>query len=188
MKTKYKVLIVLISCVVSFFLGRITTRPKETVKYVKGETVTRTVEVPKYVTSVVPVKPVFPVKIDTVYINKEKLVIQTVDTGAIIQNYISERRYDFNVFDNENGKLDVRQTIQYNELQTFDYTFTPIQKEVISERERIVIPFASINYNSFNQIGAGGGLFYRNIGFEMQYMRDLNTNLNGYGVGLKIKF
>lgn len=188
MKTEYKILIVLISCVVSFFLGRLTTKPRETIKYVKGETITRKIEVPKYITSVVPAKPIFPVKTDTIYVNKEKLVIQTVDTGAIIQNYISERRYSFNVFDNENGKLDVRQTIQYNELQKFDYSFTPLRKEIISERERIVIPFAGINYNSFNQAGAGAGVFYRNIGFEMQYMRDLNTNVNGYGIGLKIKF
>ncbi len=188
MKTKYKVLIVLISCVVSFFLGRITTRPKETVKYVKGETVTRTVEVPKYVTSVVPVKPVFPVKIDTVYINKEKLVIQTVDTGAIIQNYISERRYAFNVFDNEYGKLNVKQTLQYNELQKFDYEFTPLQKVITRERDRMIVPFISSSYNTFGIAGAGGGMFYKNIGVEYKYLQDFDDYKTGHEFGIKIKF
>lgn len=188
MKLRYKIILLLLVCAVSFFAGRLTTKTKETIKYVKGETIHETIEVPKYIYETIPSKPVFKTKTDTLYVNEKEVIVQTVDTGAIIQNYISERRYAFNVFDNENGKLDVRQTIQYNELRKFDYTFTPTRKEIISKMERIVIPFAGINYNSFNQAGVGAGVFYRNIGFEMQYMRDLNTNLNGYGIGLKIKF
>lgn len=188
MKLKYKTLLVLTACMISFFLGRLTTKPRETVKYVKGETVTQTIEVPKYITSVVPVKPILPVKQDTVYINKERIVVQTVDTGAIIQNYISERRYAFNVFDNEYGKMDVRQTVQYNEIADFSYRFTPTQKVTTQQKERVFIPFASVSYNSFNQVGTGGGIFYRNVGFEYQYIRDIKQKYDGHGIGIKIKF
>ncbi len=184
MKLQYKIILILIACVASFFAGRLTTKPKETVKYMKGETITRTVEVPKYISSIVPVNPVLPVKKDTI----NSIIVQSVDTSKIIENYISERRYDLNVFDNEYGRLDVKQTLQYNELQKFDYSFTPIQKTITRERERVIVPFASASYNTFGIAGAGGGVFFHNVGIEYKYLYDVNTLKNGHELGIKVKF
>lgn len=184
MQLRYKILLILIACAASFFAGRLTTNTKETVKYVKGETITRTVEVPKYISSIVPVNPVLPVKKDTI----NSIIVQSVDTSKIIENYISERRYDLNVFDNEYGRLDVKQTLQYNELQKFDYSFTPIQKTITRERERVIVPFASASYNTFGIAGAGGGLFYRNVGIEYKYLYNVNNTETGHEFGIKVKF
>lgn len=188
MKLRYKIILVLIACIASFFLGRLTIKDKEIVKYVKGETVVHTVEVPKYIYETIPSKPVFKVKTDTLYVNEKEVIVQTVDTQAIIRDYIAEREYRFNVFDNEYGKLDISEAIQYNELKRFDYSFTPIQKVITSEKSRKVIPFASTSYNTFNIVGAGVGVFYRNIGVEYKYLQDFDDYKTGHEFGIKIKF
>jgi len=181
-----KILVIIVLCLISFFLGRITTKPKETVKYVKGETITNTVKVPDVKYIEVPKIYYLPTK--PVTITKDSIVVQVVDTSKIIEEYITKNQYIFNVFDDEKGKLDVNQTIQYNKLQNFDYTFTPIQKEITIKRERIVSPFASVSYNSFGTVGAGGGLFYHNIGVEVQYLYSTYEKRSGLSGGLKIKF
>lgn len=188
MKLQYKIILVLIACLASFFAGRLTTKQKDTVKFVKGETIYRTIEVPKFITSTIPTAVFLPVKKDTLFIGKEKIVIQTVDTAKIIENYVAERRYAFNVFDNEYGKLNVKQTLQYNELQKFDYEFTPLQKVITRERDRMIVPFISSSYNTFGIAGAGGGMFYKNIGVEYKYLYDINSHGNGHEFGLKVKF
>ncbi len=186
---KYKLpIICVIVAILSFLAGRMTTKPKEIVKYVKGETITNTIEVPKYITSTIPLIHYFPTKTDTLLVNHEQIIVQKVDTAKIIENYISERKYAFNVFDNQNGKLDVNQTIQYNELQKFDYSFTPVEKVVTEQKERVFVPFISASYNSFKEVGLGGGIFYHNLGVEVQYLHNLNNNLNGYSGGIKVKF
>jgi len=187
MKIQYKIILVLIACVVSFFAGR-STKQKETVKFVKGETVYRTVEVPKFITSTIPATVFLPTKKDTFYVDREKIIVQIVDTAKIIDNYVSERKYAFNVFDDENGKLDVDQTIQYNELQKFNYSFTPVQKVITREKERIIVPFASASYNTFGITGAGVGVFYKNVGVEYKYLYNMNNRYTGHEFGLKIKF
>jgi hypothetical protein len=188
MKLQYKIILVLIACLASFFAGRLTTKQKDTVKFVKGETIYRTIEVPKFIKSTIPTAVFLPVKKDTLFIDKEKIVIQTVDTAKIIENYIAERKYAFNVFDDENGKLDIDQTIQYNELQKFNYSFTPMQKVITQQKERVLIPFASASYNSFNIAGAGGGVFYKNVGIEYKYLYNVNNHGSGHEFGLKVKF
>lgn len=84
--------------------------------------------------------------------------------------------------------MDIDQTIQYNELRRFDYSFTPNQKVITQETKKIIVPFVSSSYNTFNQIGIGGGIFYHNIGIEYQYMRDVKYGSDGHGVGIKVKF
>lgn len=188
MKTQYKIILVLIACIASFFAGRLTTKQKEIVKFVKGETVYRTIEVPQFITSIIPTMVFLPTKKDTFYVDREKIIVQIVDTAKIIDNYVSERKYSFNVFDDENGKLDIDQTIQYNELQKFNYSFTPMQKIITREKERVIIPFVSASYSTFGIAGAGGGVFYKNVGVEYKYLYDINNQHSGHEFGLKIKF
>lgn len=188
MKIQYKIILILIICTISFFAGRLTTKQKEIVKLVKGETIYRTVEVPKFITSTIPATIFLPTKKDTFYVDREKIIVQIVDTAKIIDNYVSERKYAFNVFDDENGKLDIDQTIQYNELQKFNYSFTPVQKVITREKERVIIPFVSVSYNTFDIAGAGGGMFYHDIGVEYKYLYNTNNRNSGHEFGLKVKF
>jgi hypothetical protein len=165
-----------------------TIKSKEKVEYIKGETVYRTIEVPKYIASEIPKIMYLPTKKDTLIVNHEQIITQKVDTAKIIENYVAERKYSFNVFNDKNGKLDISQTIQYNELQKFNYSFTPLQKEITKQKERIFVPFVSASYNSFGITGAGGGLFYHNIGVEYKYLYETQTHLSGHEIGLKMKF
>lgn len=188
MKTKHVIFISAIFCLFGFIAGRMTIKQNMEIEYIKGETIYRTIEVPKFITSTIPATIFLPVKKDTLFINQDKIVIQTVDTTKIIENYIAERKYAFNVFDDENGKLDIDQTIQYNELQKFNYSFTPMQKVITQQKERVLIPFASASYNSFNIAGAGGGVFYKNVGIEYKYLYNINNHGSGHEFGLKVKF
>lgn len=188
MKTKHVIFISAIFCLFGFIAGRMTIKQNMEIEYIKGETIYRTIEVPKFITSTIPATIFLPVKKDTLFINQDKIVIQTVDTTKIIENYIAERRYAFNVFDNEYGKLNVKQTLQYNELQKFDYEFTPLQKVITRERDRMIVPFISSSYNTFGIAGAGGGMFYKNVGIEYKYLYNINNHGSGHEFGLKVKF
>lgn len=187
MKTIHYILI-LIAFAVGFFLGRATIGTKEIVKYVKGETVTDTVKVPYPVREFIPSDPKLIYKEKIVYRDTGRVVIREVDSLAILNDYITGREYEFNVFDNQNGKLDVNQTIQYNRLQSFDYSFTPIHKEITRYKEKTFIPFISGSYNTFDVVGIGGGLFYHNFGVEYNYLYQVPTNERGHEVGVKWKF
>lgn len=187
MKAKHWILI-LAALLVGFFVGRQTVTTKEIVRYVKGETVTETIEVPYPVKEYVPSDPKLIYKDKIVYRDTGKVVIREVDSLAILNDYIKSREYAFNVFDNQNGKLDVNQTIQYNRLQSFYYSFTPIQREITRYKEKAFTPFVSGSYNTFDVLGIGGGLFYHNFGLEYKYLYQLPTNSRGHEIGVKWKF
>ena len=42
--------------------------------------------------------------------------------------------------------------------------------------------------NSFGQVGVGGGIYYRNFGVDISYMRDFELTRSGYEVGFSWKF
>lgn len=188
MKLQYKIIFIIIICVASFFAGRLTIKQQEIVKFVKGETVVQTIEVPKFIKETIPSLPVLKTKIDTLFVDREKIIIQTVDTQALIRDFIAKREYQFNVFNNENGKLDIAQTIQYNELQHFSYSFTPIEKNTIIKKEKVLTPFVSASYNTLGFTGIGGGLFYHNLGFRYNYMYNMKDKTSGHEIGIVMKF
>lgn len=178
----------LIAFAVGFFLGRGKVRIEEKVEYVKGETVFRTVKVPYPSTVYIPTAYRLPTKEDTLYVNGEPLPIQTVDTARIIQEYIAENTYEFNAFDEEFGKLDIKQTLQYNQLKSFDYSFTPIYKHTTVTKKNLFEPFGSAGYNTFDQVTIGGGIFINNLGLEYNYIHDTRMNQSGHGLSIKLKF
>lgn len=190
---KKQILILVAFGALCFFIGRCTRQTKEVVIEVKGETMHGTIE-----PSLLTVKKEFKTDIkflpyrfwrgDTVRINDIEYIHTIPDTAKIVEDFIKKREYEFNVFDNENGKLDVNQTVQYNMLQAFNYSFTPIKKVVTTHKEPLFTPFVSASYNTFGMAGIGGGLFYKNTGLEYNYLFDIFDRNFGHQLGIKVKF
>ncbi|PXV63871.1 hypothetical protein CLV62_112121 [Dysgonomonas alginatilytica] len=178
---KYLVLIILLALVIGFFIGP-TIKTDKDVKYVKGETVTASIDTSKF-ELLKEEKPNIQYR-DTGSI---KYRYAPVDTAAIIADYELKRSYKVIAFDDKaKGKLELFPVIQYNKLAGLDYNFTPIQKEISIQKKQIWMPYASMSYSTLNYIGIGGGIFYHDIGLELRYVTDFNKK--GVDIGLKYKF
>ena len=185
------ILAILIAFAVGFLLGRATVQKEEIIVQERGETVhgrlnhdvlTKPVEfggdvkdLPRYLWIT-----------DTVRVKEVEYVATIPDTTKIIEDFLTRREYDFNVFDDDNGKLDVKQVVQYNRLQDFSYSFTPVRTIVTRVDRPLFTPFVSASYSTFNTVGLGGGVFIKDIGLEYQYQ--FNQNQTGHMIGIKYKF
>lgn len=146
------------------------------------EPVIDTVYIPEPVSKTTPTNPILPLKTDTVY------KIQIVDTAAIIAEYIQDKEYSFNVFDNKYGRLDISNNVQYNSLTGFSYTFTPVTThEIRTTPVPKYIPFAMMQYNTLNTVSIGGGLFIGNIGGYYNYNMRLD-GISNHSLGIIYKF
>lgn len=186
-KKYIELLILIIVAVASFLGGRATITPTNEVKYIKGETIRDTVPLPvpykEYYTKEVLV----PMKKDTQYVDGKPVIItMKVDTAAIIRDYTVKREYQKVLFDNkENGKLTIGMKFQYNKLQdNITYDFTPVTKQI--QKEKLLIPFIGVDYNSFGYVGVGGGMYYHNVGIEGKFVTDFKDK--GFEIGMKYKF
>lgn len=157
-------IVILGSITVGFFIGRSTINTKTDIKYVKGETVR----------DWFPILTPFKVSIpsDPIYKYKENTAV--VDTAAIINDWIIKRDYKQTLFDNNNGKLDIDFSVQYNKPFNLGYSFTPIQKQTTIYKVKTWQPFISASYSTLNYVSFGGGIFYHNLGFELRYVTDFN--------------
>lgn len=165
---------------IGFLAGRKTIRKNETIRYVElppivGEIKLTTSE--QY--------PVFDgLKVPQLYWRVDTLrdTVMVHDTlrtyKAVAEDWNKERKYDLTLFSDNNGRLDVGLTIQFNALQRTGYTFTPIQK--IINKERVFRPFISGSHLTGNRWGFGGGIFYHNIGLEYQYFPRTKSHLIGF--------
>ena len=175
MKLYLKIGIVIVVFVVGFFLGRKTIDVEEKVTFVKGETIHDTIVInePSFVE--IPSKPKYIYKYDTIVVDNIQYISEKVDTSAIIQDYILMRTYEFNVFNSPTlGKFDVKQQIGYNKLLSFDYTFTPITKQVTQFREPVFTPFITMGYSTNKTVLGGLGAYYRRLGVE--YLINIPTS------------
>ncbi len=187
-KTYISIIVLLIAFAGGFFLGRGKVRTSVKTEYVKGETVVRPVKIPVPTTIYIPTAYLLPTKNDTLYLDGKPYPVQTVDTAKIIKDYITQNTYEFNAFDDDNGKLDIKQTIQYNRLQSFDYSFTPIHKEITRTKEKVFVPFVSASYSTLNYVGAGGGVFIKDLGLEYNYLFNTFDKRTAHSFGVKYKF
>ena len=181
-------LIVIVSVAVGFFAGRWNTDNVAGVKFLKGEPIHDSIEVPTPYEVKVPANPVLPTKPDTVILQggKEYIALK-VDTAKIIAEYSAENLYDFNAFDSDTiGTMRIKQTLQYNKMKKFSYDFTPVKKVVTVERKRVLMPFVEASYSSFNYVGIGGGLYINNVGVSAKYVTDFVKK--GFEIGLHYKF
>lgn len=117
---------------------------------------------------------------------------KVVDTVKIISDFMKLREYSITLFDNgELGKLDLKPTLQYNQLASLDYSFSPIQKTVTRTIEKKFKPFASVSYSTIDVVGLGGGFFYKNLGLEYLFNSSTTGSVHNYTYhtfSLKYKF
>lgn len=176
MNTYLKIAIV-VAFIAGFFLGRKTIDVKEKIEYVKGETIHDTIVISQPTFVEIPSTPQLPMKPDTIYLDSVQIITEKVDTASIIHDYILQKTYYFNVFNNDTlGKFDVKQKIGYNKLLSFDYTFTPLTRQITHFKEPVFTPFITGGYSTNNSFLLGGGLYYKHIGIEYNY--NLRTDHN----------
>jgi hypothetical protein len=188
MKTNTKYWIIAIVAVIlaigSFLLGRYTVKTKidTDIQYIKGDTIHDTVKISEPA-SVKPIKLdtvglikycqdhglysfLFKVKVDTAYIIK-------VDTIKLIEDYLAQRTYKQTLFDNDTiGKCDIIAVVQYNELASMNYTYTPIVKQVTNTvtKEKIFEPFLGAGMSTNLEIvGQAGFYIKQHYGVSYEY-------------------
>jgi hypothetical protein len=178
------IVIGLAALIIGFFLGRGNTKTITKTVYIKGKEIHDSVPKPYPVTVYIPSDPILPTKPETIRIaGKPEYHVLKVDTAKIIANYIVKRSYKINAFDNKNGKLVIKPVVQYNELQSIPYDFTPMTQITTVTKERLITPFVGASWNSFGFVGAGGGVYYKNIGLGAKYITDFTKTgfeINGY--------
>ncbi|PXV69247.1 hypothetical protein CLV62_101516 [Dysgonomonas alginatilytica] len=173
----------LIGFISGFIIGRQASQSEESIKYIKGETIEKVVEIPTPYKVEIPSKPIYLYKQqDTVF----NTITAKVDTNAILNDWILKRSYKKELFDNQYGTLAIDASIQYNQLQSLKYNFTPVQKEISIRKERVWMPYGSMSYSTLNYIGIGGGIFYHDVGLGAKYVTDLDKK--GFEFELKYKF
>mgnify|MGYP001501815526 FL=1 len=152
MKLKDLILIIFGVLIIGFFLGRATVTNKETVKFVKGETIiadypTHLLLPTREIKGTLADLPIYLFIRDTLLINHNdtayKEVIQKIDTLGLIEDFITERHYNLTLFDDKNGKLDINQIIQFNRVKSLNHTFTPLIKQTTVKEEKTIVPFVS---------------------------------------------
>lgn len=171
-----------------FMGGRWTLKPIEKIEYIKGKTIHDTIPKPVPYLVEIPAYPVLPMKPDTIKIPGEpEYVTQVVDTAQIIAEFTKRNSYRETLFDSDTlGTMVVDAQVQYNQLQKLGYTFTPVQKQIITERKKVFTPFLSVSANTLGYVGVGVGVYYNNLGFGVKYLTDFQEE--GAELGLHIKF
>jgi hypothetical protein len=181
-----KYIILVVACLfIGFISGRQTVhvKEKEVAKYVEGKTIRDTITyfVPDTVRLSGEVRYKYKYKTDTIYrdvpvVDREGTLKSTIEDWNLI------RDYKRTLFDNESGKLFVDLSVQYNELQKFSYSFTPMHKEITAVKKRVFVPFVSASVYANNSFSVGGGFFYHDIGFRAEY------SYGGLNLGILYKF
>ena len=176
------IILVIAIAAIFFFIGRASVKQTTEIVYTKGKTVSGNAQISLPTKEIQPIAPLLPYKY--IFINNTKK--EVVDTAKIIHDYIAERTYSLTLFDNLHGKLDISPTLQYNQLTTVPFTFTPIEKTIYSRQKWIF--FSTASYNTFNIAGLGAGVFYNNIGMQYKYLWNTNLNVQGHEFGVNVKF
>lgn len=113
-----------------------------------------------------------------IYVTKE-------DTAAVIRDWATERVYKETLFDTDTlGRFAFDAKVQYNRLQNFDYTFTPVQKqtETTIRTVRTFLPYVGAGLDLSGSVMAQGGVFVKqNAGLAVQYRYD--TKLKEHTAG-----
>lgn len=176
-------LCILVCLTVGFIIGQQYTKPEQSIKYIKGETIEKIVEVPIPYKIQIPAQPLFLYKkADTIY----NTVTVAIDTTAILNDWITRKSYTEDLFDNQYGKLTIDASVQYNQLGALKYNFTPLHKEISVIKRQTWMPYVGISYSTLNHVGIGGGMFYHNLGIGAKYITDFNKK--GFDFELKYKF
>ncbi len=194
---KYKgyIITAIICLVVGFFMGRGNKVVKEihTIEYRQSDPIKIDVPYPY------PVKEVHTI-INEKLVPGEKVIVPgeirtdtvfIVDTAGVVNDYLIERSYSHNLFNNkEQGKLTVNSVVQYNKQKSIGVDYQPVTKvETIKQIiEPTWTPFFSGGYDTNGSVILGGGIFYHDIGFEYGFNQNLNFDNNSHQFKIKYKF
>lgn len=166
-----------------FFIGRRTSQEKVIEKNILGktirDTITRFVSDTVYLAGELKYKYVYVQ--DTIYkdvpvVDREATIVETV------RDWNKIREYNKLLFDNENGKLSLNLSVQYNELQRLAYSFTPVHRAITIVKKRVFEPFVSASFHVNYMFSAGGGFFYYDFGFRAEWA------ITGLNFGVLYKF
>lgn len=115
---------------------------------------------------------------DTVYVTEK-------DTTAALRDWATERRYKETLFDSDTlGRFSFDAMVKYNRLASFDYTFTPVQKqtETTIKTTRKFLPYLGAGIATDGALmGQGGMFFHQDAGFAVQYRYDTKLKQNSVG-------
>lgn len=129
----------------------------------------------------------FPEKVrdSIIYVTKE-------DTAKVVIDWATERRYKETLFDSDSlGRFAFDAKVQYNRLQNFEYTFTPVQKEVNTtvKTTRKFLPYLGAGLDTKGAIQAQGGMFFnQDAGFGLQYRYDTKNKESAVGASFLYMF
>lgn len=207
------IIIMLVSCTLGFFLGRGMVKSGSTintVKYIKGEKITDTIEKPVPYSVFRPIdtaniikqcvkdgiySELFPEKIDIQYIE-----VTSEDTLAIIMDWASKRMYSEQLFDIDTvGKCTINATLQYNRISTLSYEYIPIEKQttITISKVRLFSPYIGAgivvednfhDYLNYMPMVTTGFFIKEKCGIGLQYGKSLRTKNNLFGASLLYKF
>lgn len=172
--------------ILGVILGRFTLPQKIKIEYLPGKEIHDSIPYPVPYKVEIPAKPVLPMKPDTIKLPGDTTYIaQVVDTTQIIADYVKKNSYKEVLFDNDTlGSFSFEAQVQYNKLQHFDYSFTPIHKQTTITQKRIFEPFVTSSVNTLGYFGFGAGAYYNNTGFGLKYVTDFKQK----GVELQVSF
>ena len=186
------IIIAFICLAIGFLLGRSMSKTITKTEYITDKPIFGTISSIAPVKEEKPLNPILPILRDTVYINNIRYITEKVDSAAIIADYVLKRTYEMSFFDNQYGKLDVSFNTQYNKSDSVRWRLIPIRTVQTITTERVWMPYISVSYfkgNNIGFVGVGGGVFYKKLGVEYQYMRSLNEdNESGNMFNVKYRF
>lgn len=179
---KYIAIAFIVGIVVGFFLNQ--QEDRVIVKEVKGDTIKEVIHVSEPITETI----AFDLKTLPRYVFSEITRVDTitntieVDTLAIINAYIAINKYNYTLFHNEHGKLDIEQEVQFDRIKNTAYTYTPI-KRVESKLKRWQL-LVGAGYNTDNYIGPSVGIIYKDIGIIGGYKVGIDTKNSVVDIGI----
>lgn len=181
-----RVLCTIVLVGIGFIIGRKTIEEKIVIKYVDLPPIQGEVKVP----DLVPKWEGFRNPIKLIYIYKDQKEVDTLESvKRTILDWNTTRKYAGTFFKNPKiGQFDWEATVQYNTLQHLTYKYIPVREQIKETRSPKWSPFLRASANSFGQVGAGGGIYYRNFGVDISYVRDFELTRSGYEVGFSWKF
>lgn len=198
--TAKKALVLLLFALLGFIIGRATQ---------SGKVVTEWEEGVKTEGSIVPPEPVVirvPDSIKYITVYKERPTDMTgsadiiaaepppqIDTAAslaaTVKDWNLERTYAGTLFRSDTlGTLNYSAQVQYNTLTSLVWDYTPKIKSITTTKTPAFRPFVTVRANTFEQMSVGGGILFKNTGFEASYIKDFKAQKNGLGIGFIVCF
>ena len=130
---------------------------------------------------------------EKVVVKDSIIYLDNDDYKKITMDWATERTYEQTAFDSDTlGKFDYTAKVQYNQLMTFGYNYTPIQKqeEIVQNQIRHFSPFIGAGISTLPSVELDLGVFIDEswgFSFSGRYnMRYEQMGINKFNVGVKV--